>query len=73
MQHIRDPIFPPGELLKQEDVQRSLGQRFFNEENATNFSTSYQAKILDRVIALIEGAVKNPEDEVSSRNVTFSV
>lgn len=54
---------PPGELLKQEDIQHSLEQHFFNKANTVNIPSSYQARTLDRIIQAIEGAVKNPEDE----------
>ena len=55
--------FPPGELLKQDDIQRSLEQHFFNEANTANIPPSYQIRTLDRIIQLIESAVRDPEDE----------
>ena len=55
--------FPPGELLKQDDIQRSLEQHFFSQANAANVSPSYQIRALDKIIQAIEGAVKDPEEE----------
>ena len=55
--------FPPGYLLKQDDIQKSLEQHFFNDGNKTNIPSSYQARTLDKIISLIEGAVRDPEEE----------
>ena len=55
--------FPHGELLKQDDIQRSLEQHFFTEANSSNMAVSYQTRTLDKIIQAIEDAVKDPEEE----------
>jgi ABC-type transport system substrate-binding protein len=70
MQQFSHLSFPPGELLKQEDVQKSLETRFFNNRNLANVPIPYQTRTLDRIMQLIEGAVKNPEDEVGQLEAT---
>ena len=55
--------FPPGELLIQDDIQRSLEQHFFNEANSSNMAVSYQIRTLDKIIQAIEDAVKDPMEE----------
>lgn len=55
--------FPHGELLKQDDIQRSLEQHFFTEANSSNMAVSYQIRTLDKIIQAIEDAVKDPEEE----------
>lgn len=61
---ISPPSLPPGTLLKQPDIQSALESLFFNSTNLTNIPVAYQAKTLDRIIALITAAVKDPEDEL---------
>jgi protein-lysine N-methyltransferase EEF2KMT len=55
--------YPPGELLKQEDVQKTLENNFFAPSAKLEVPASYQAKTLDRIIQLIEGAVRDHEEE----------
>lgn len=63
-QHFLPLAYPPGTLLKQPDIQSALESLFFNSTNLTNIPVAYQAKTLDRIIALITAAVKDPEDEL---------
>jgi protein-lysine N-methyltransferase EEF2KMT len=63
MQQFSALTYPSGELLKQEDVQNTLENNFFAPSDKLEVPASYQAKALDRIIQLIEGAVKDPEEE----------
>jgi protein-lysine N-methyltransferase EEF2KMT len=63
MQQFSALTYPSGELLKQEDVQKTLENNFFAPSDKLDVPASYQAKTLDRIIQLIEGAVKDPEEE----------
>ena len=65
LQQFSHLTFPSGDLLKQEDVQQSLETCFFNDANSANIPSSYQTRVLDRIINLIETAVKDPHEEVS--------
>jgi hypothetical protein len=67
MQQFSHLTYPSGELLKLEDVQKTLELYFFNNDNVKNIPLSYQAKVLERIITLIESAVGNPEEEVSAQ------
>jgi hypothetical protein len=67
MQQFSHLTYPSGELLKIDDVQRTLELYFFNNENVNNIPPSYQARVLERIITLIESAVVNPEEEVSTQ------
>ena len=55
---------PSGSFLKDEAIQQCLSTRFFNDENFTRSSISYQKYALDRVIKAIESAITDPDEEV---------
>jgi protein-lysine N-methyltransferase EEF2KMT len=63
MQQFSALTYPSGELLIQEDVQNTLENSFFALSDKSEVPASYQAKTLDRIIQLIEDAVKDPEEE----------
>ena len=69
LQRMRDPPLPPGNALKDDDVQKWLAKNIFNESIANDLGAAYLRKQLDRVILAIEKAITNPEDEVCHHHV----
>ena len=64
LQQFSSLSIPSGQFLKDEAIQKCLSARFFNDENFTCASISYQKHTLDRVIKAIESAITDPEEEV---------
>lgn len=62
-QQVDPPGIPPGNVLKNPDVQLTLERRFFDLP-ASEFS-AYQAKTLRLVVERIQQAIGNDEDQVS--------
>lgn len=54
--------YPPGSHLVHADVQQ-IFEAIFSDSPDLNIPPSYQARALDRIITLIEGAIRDPHEE----------
>lgn len=62
MQQVQSLIYPPAQLLIHMDVQEQVYKHFF--DGPLKGPPEYQRKTLKRIIDLIEGQIRDPDQDV---------